>query len=236
MVRPIHLALSAASGAPATTRPVDPYYAPLVSSVPPVRGASNSQSSRSGPIQSHQPRPSRAYFECGNTRHLVRDCPIFRRGAPPQISQAPRALPGPHAMITVPTTIPHAHPARDGGWTGSGRPKGEGKARYYALPATAKVVASDSVIISIVPVYHRDASVLFDPCSTYSYVSSYFASYLGVFRDSLSSPVYVSTPVGDSIVVDCVYRSFLIVRSGFETRADLLLLSMVDFNVIFGMD
>jgi len=46
----------------------------------------------------------------------------------------------------------------------------------------------------------------------------------------------VSTPVGDSPIVDLVYRSCLIALSGFETRAGLLLLSMVDFDVILGMD
>jgi len=83
---------------------------------------------------------------------------------------------------------------------------------------------------------HRDASVLFDPGSTYSYVSSYFSLYLGVSHDSLSSHVYVSTPVGDSIVVDHVYQLCLVVLSGFETEADLLVLSMVDFDIILGMD
>ncbi|XP_070035041.1 uncharacterized protein [Nicotiana tomentosiformis] len=57
-----------------------------------------------------------------------------------------------------------------------------------------------------------------------------------VSHDSLSSPVYVSTPVRDSIVVDSVYRSCLVVLGGFETRADLLLLSMVYFDIILGMD
>ncbi|XP_070039075.1 uncharacterized protein [Nicotiana tomentosiformis] len=99
-----------------------------------------------------------------------------------------------------------------------------------------EVVASDSVITGIVLVCHRDATVLFNSGSNYSYVSSYFALYLGVSRDSLSSPVYVSTPMGDSIVVDCVYRLFLVVLSGFHTRANLLLLRMVGFNVILGMD
>ncbi|XP_070042474.1 uncharacterized protein [Nicotiana tomentosiformis] len=92
MGRPIHSALPAASGAPATTRPHDPYYASPVSSVPLVRGGSYGQSSRSGPSQSQQPRPPRASqqprppracFEYGDTRHLVRDCPRFKRGAPP---------------------------------------------------------------------------------------------------------------------------------------------------------
>ncbi|XP_070029157.1 uncharacterized protein [Nicotiana sylvestris] len=99
-----------------------------------------------------------------------------------------------------------------------------------------EAVASDSVITGIVPVFHRDASVLFDPGSTYSYASSYFALYLGVSRDSLCSPVYVSIPMRDSIIVDCVYRSCLVVLGSFETRADLILLSMGDFDITLGMD
>ncbi|XP_070002380.1 uncharacterized protein [Nicotiana sylvestris] len=55
-------------------------------------------------------------------------------------------------------------------------------------------------------------------------------------RDSLSSSVYVSIPVGDSIVVDCIYRSCLVTVRGFETIVDLLLLNMVDFDIILGMD
>jgi len=45
----------------------------------------------------------------------------------------------------------------------------------------------------------------------------------------------VSTLVGDSIIVDCVYWSFFVVIGRFETRVDLLLLSMVDFDVILGI-
>ncbi|XP_070050509.1 uncharacterized protein [Nicotiana tomentosiformis] len=152
------------------------------------------------------------------------DGPRFRRGAPPQISQALRALLFPQAMITAPATTPPTQPSRGGG-----------HARYYALPTRTEAVVSNSVITYTVPICHKDASVLFDPGSTYSYVSSYFASYLCVSRDSLSSPVHVSTPVGDSIIFDCVYRSCLIVLSGCETRADLLLLGIADFNVILGM-
>ncbi|XP_070039952.1 uncharacterized protein [Nicotiana tomentosiformis] len=139
-------------------------------------------------------------------------------------------------MTTAPVATPPAQPARGKGRTGKGRPRGGGHARYYALPPRTEVIASDSVIIGIIPVYHRDASVLFDQGSTYSYVSSYFARYLGVSYDSLSSFVYESTPVGESIILDHVYWSCLIVISDFETRADLLLLSMVDFDIILGMD
>ncbi|XP_070050234.1 uncharacterized protein [Nicotiana tomentosiformis] len=80
------------------------------------------------------------------------------------------------------------------------------------------------------------ASVLFDPGSTYSYVSPLFAHFLGVTREYLGTPVYVSTPVGDYVVVDRIYRSCIVTFCGYETRADLLLLDMTDFEVILGMD
>ncbi|XP_070050278.1 uncharacterized protein [Nicotiana tomentosiformis] len=50
------------------------------------------------------------------------------------------------------------------------------------------------------------------------------------------SSVPVSTPVGDTIIVDRVYRSCEVTIRSLETRVDLLLLSMVDFDVILGMD
>ncbi|XP_070049396.1 uncharacterized protein [Nicotiana tomentosiformis] len=126
---------------------------------------------------------------------MVKDCPRARRGAPPQTYQPPRAPPGPLAILSAPVASPPPQPARGGDRGGRGRPRGGGQARYYALPARSEAVASDLIITSIVPVCHRDASVLFDPGSTYSYASSYFAPHLGISRDSLSSPVYVSTPV-----------------------------------------
>ncbi|XP_070029254.1 uncharacterized protein [Nicotiana sylvestris] len=42
--------------------------------------------------------------------------------------------------------------------------------------------------------------------------------------------------VGDSIVVDHVYRSCVVIIGGFETSVDLLLIDMVNFDVILGMD
>ncbi|XP_070025221.1 uncharacterized protein [Nicotiana sylvestris] len=48
--------------------------------------------------------------------------------------------------------------------------------------------------------------------------------------------VHMSTLVDDYIMVDCVCRSCVVTIGGYETRVDLLLLSMVDFEVILGMD
>ncbi|KAH0642064.1 hypothetical protein KY289_033038 [Solanum tuberosum] len=65
---------------------------------------------------------------------------------------------------------------------------------------------------------HQPATVLFDPGSTFSYVSIYFAPRLGMRSESLAEPVHVSTPWG------C------------DTRADLILFNMLDFDVILGID
>ncbi|XP_070055405.1 uncharacterized protein [Nicotiana tomentosiformis] len=109
--RPIHSALPAASSVPAPPRPQEPYYAPPVSSMPPTRGAIIGQSRRPGPSQSQPPRPPRGYFECGDTRHMVRDCPRSRRGTPSQTYQPPRAPPGPPAILPAPAATPPPQPA-----------------------------------------------------------------------------------------------------------------------------
>ncbi|XP_070050745.1 uncharacterized protein [Nicotiana tomentosiformis] len=99
-----------------------------------------------------------------------------------------------------------------------------------------ETVSFDVVITSTISVCRRDASILFDPGFSYSYVSSLFSPYQDVSRESLGVPVYVSTLVGDFVIMDRVYRSCVVTLYGYETRADLLLLDMVDFEVILGMD
>ncbi|XP_070029039.1 uncharacterized protein [Nicotiana sylvestris] len=92
------------------------------------------------------------------------------------------------------------------------------------------------VFRGIIPICGRDASVLFDPGSNYSYVSSLFAFFLDIPRESLGTPIHVSTRGGDSMVVDRIYRSCVVTFYGFETRANLSLPDITDFEVILGMD
>ena len=48
-------------------------------------------------------------------------------------------------------------------------------------------------------------------------------------------PIRVSTPVGESVIVEKVYRSCLVTFVGSNTYVDLVILEMVDFDVILGM-
>ena len=79
------------------------------------------------------------------------------------------------------------------------------------------------------------ASVQLNPGSTFSYVSSSFSNGLDLHCDFLDMPIRVSTPVGESVVVEMVYRSCLVTFVGSNTYVDLIILEMVDFDVILGM-
>ncbi|XP_070045768.1 uncharacterized protein [Nicotiana tomentosiformis] len=144
-------------------------------------------------------------------------------------------------MITAPVAPSSVRPPRGGEQVGRGRPKGGGQpgsapAWFYASPTRPDAEASHVVITDIISVCGKDSSVLFYPESTYSYVSSLFAHFLGVSRESLDTPVYVSTPMDDFVVVDRIYQFCIVIFCGYETRADLLLLNMTDFEFILDMD
>ena len=76
---------------------------------------------------------------------------------------------------------------------------------------------------------------MFDPGSTFSYVSSSFATGLDLYCDLLDMPIRVSNPMGESVIVEKVYRSCLVTFVGSNTHVDLGILEMVDFDVILGM-
>ena len=117
---------------------------------------------------------------------------------------------------------------RDNGQTGD-------KAHCYAFPGRSEAQTSDAFITSNLLVCDCMASVLFDPGSTFSYVSSSFATGLDLNCDLLDMLIRVSTPVGESLIVNKVYRSCLLAFVGSNTHVDLIIIEMVDFDVILGM-
>ena len=106
----------------------------------------------------------------------------------------------------------------------------------YAFPGSSEAETSDAVITGIIPLCHRPASVLFDPGSTFSYVCTYLVAEFDMICDSMTVPILVSTPVGNPLVVDRLYRSCLVPLGGYDTWVDLIIWGMVDFDVILGMD
>ena len=102
-------------------------------------------------------------YHCGQPGHLARDCP-FSSGA---------VL----AAGTMPQTGGRAS-AESSGSRGrgiGGRGRGRGQARVYAL-TRQDAQASNAVITGSISVCSFKAYVLFDPGSTYSYVSVSFST------------------------------------------------------------
>ncbi|XP_070003187.1 uncharacterized protein [Nicotiana sylvestris] len=209
---------------------------------PAIQASSNGSTGHQGQPSRQQVTALPGYFECGDLGHRTRYYPRLRGKAVQQ---------GQQPIISAPaTSLPRGggqtcrgHP-RGGIWAGKGQPataqSGGGQpigalARLYAFPVRPDALASDVVITCIIFVFSRHVSVLFDLGSTYSYVSSLFAHFLVIAPESLGTPVHVSTPVGDSVDIDRIYRSCVVTFYGFETRADLLLLDMIDFEIILGM-
>lgn len=72
-------------------------------------------------------------------------------------------------------------------------------------------------------------------CSTYFYVSIKFTFGIDTICHMLDSPLYVSTLVIDFMVVTRLYYAYSIIFMGLQTRWDLVILNMLDFDIIIGM-
>ncbi|KAG5606531.1 hypothetical protein H5410_028023 [Solanum commersonii] len=57
-----------------------------------------------------------------------------------------------------------------------------------------------------------------------------------VLHEKLLEPFSVSTPIGESILAERVYRDCTISVNHKSTMADVIELDMVNFDVILGMD
>ena len=98
------------------------------------------------------------------------------------------------------------------------------RAHCYAFPGRSEAETSDAVITGNLLVCDCMASVLFDPGSTFSYISSSIATSFDLHCVFLDTPIRVSTPVGESVIVEKVYRSCLVTFVGRNAYVDLVIL------------
>ena len=75
-----------------------------------------------------------------------------------------------------------------------------------------------------------------DSGATHSFVSESFACTLGQSLQMLESDMVVATPSGDELQSTQWFSEVPVVVSGRSLPADLRVLKMHDFDVIFGMD
>uniref|UniRef100_A0A1U7YNC0 Uncharacterized protein LOC104248850 n=1 Tax=Nicotiana sylvestris TaxID=4096 RepID=A0A1U7YNC0_NICSY len=107
--------------------------------------------------------------------------------------------------------------------------------RTYALSSRRDLESSQDVVIGILSVFSIDMYALINLGFTLSYISPFVASKWEREPELLHKSFEVSTPMGESVVVRRVYRSYGVKIHDRHTLADLHEL-MVDFDIIKGMD
>ena len=98
------------------------------------------------------------------------------------------------------------------------------------------VQASYTVVIGILPLFSNFAKTLFDSGSTHSFISSRYAKLCDEKPGHIDYDLSVATPMGDSLVCNSVLKSCVIQIEDREMLANLILMDMYDYDVIFGMN
>ena len=85
-------------------------------------------------------------------------------------------------------------------------------------------------------VCYLEARNLIDPGATHSFVSSVFASKIGWQAVRMTTPLSVVIPLSDPLDTDVIFLGCPVLVEGRELPVDLVLLDVMDFDVILGMD
>ncbi|XP_070045775.1 uncharacterized protein [Nicotiana tomentosiformis] len=168
------------------------------------------------------------------TGHYISWCPGLGRGTPAQPSGFTAAS---SPSLRAPRPGPRSTQGRGRG-RGGGDTSGSsgGQNRFYALTGRQDSEASPDVVTGILTIHSHAIYALMDPGSTFSYITPFIAGKLDMRSELLPQPIEVSTPVGDSIVANHVYRDCTALINDRPTSVDLVELVMLDFDVIMGMD
>ncbi|KAH0679012.1 hypothetical protein KY284_020097 [Solanum tuberosum] len=157
------------------------------------------------------------FFKCGQNGHLMKECPKSRQG---NVNRGNRAQ-----SYSV---APPERAASRGATSGAG---GGGNC-LYAFTSRQEQENSPDVVTSMIKVFPFDVYALLDLGASLSFVTPYVAMNFDVHPEQLLEPFSVSTPVGESILAERVYRDCTISVNHKSTMANLVELDMVDFDVI----
>ena len=115
------------------------------------------------------------------------------------------------------------------------RPMPSTPARAYAMKACGDQDALE-VIASIISLYGIEMHALIDPGSTHSYVCIEHVFDKMTPVEQLSYDMHVTSPLGNSVNVNKVYKNYPITIHDREFSTDLIALPFCEFNLILGMD
>ncbi|WMV08727.1 hypothetical protein MTR67_002112 [Solanum verrucosum] len=95
---------------------------------------------------------------------------------------------------------------------------------------------SDVIMTSTIFVSHQLSHALSVLGSTFSYMFACYTIRLDLSCESMSIPMRVATPIGDSLVVDRVYRAYMVSTLGSDTPTLESILVFREFVHVFSID
>ncbi|KAL0536730.1 hypothetical protein IC582_025690 [Cucumis melo] len=122
--------------------------------------------------------------------------------------------------------------------TGNAQNQGAGAPHQGKVFATNKIEAerAGTVVTGTLPVLGHYALVLFDSGSSHSFISSAFVLHACLEVEPLHHVLSVSTPSGECMLSKEKVKACQIEIAGHVIEVTLLVLDMLDFDVILGMD
>ncbi|XP_073133926.1 uncharacterized protein [Henckelia pumila] len=109
------------------------------------------------------------------------------------------------------------------------------RGRVFAMTHD-QVDPNTAIVTGMINVSSNPAHVLIDAGATHSFISVEFVNKSGLVPDKSISRFSISLPSGEELSSDLIIRGCSIQMQGHELYADLIILKMSDFDVIFGMD
>ncbi|XP_069154296.1 uncharacterized protein [Solanum lycopersicum] len=109
---------------------------------------------------------------------------------------------------------------------------GGGANRVYAITSYKEQENSPDVVTGMIKVFTFDVYALLDSGTSLSFVTPYVENQFVIISEKLCEPFCISTPGGESILAERVYRDFPIFINHKSTMDDLVDLYIVDFDVI----
>ena len=106
----------------------------------------------------------------------------------------------------------------------------------YALKGRDEQEKSDDVVTCIMQVFLTSAYALLYPGSTLLFVTPLFSLTFEIQPEVLHDPIVVSTPLGETVRIDRVYKDCPIVVHFKIMCAEFVELPMHDFDTILGID
>jgi len=136
-------------------------------------------------------------------------------------------------------TVNHpVRPTQLGTSASRGRPRnqeGRTQGQVYHITYEDVGVVPD-VVAGTLQLDTMQVYALIDPGASHSFVFDRIVNNLHVLSSNLGVGVTISTPLGEYIHIDDIYRGVKLYIGGLELRPDLMPLELYDFDVILGMD